>query len=99
MSRARARLKFMVHDLGPEAFRARVEEQLGRKLEDGAVPAAPAEEHDHAGVHPQKQDGLFYAGFPVYLGLLNGEAMLRAGRPRRDPWAAASASPAGRTSS
>lgn len=77
MSRAKARLKFMVNDLGPEAFRARVEETLGRRLEDGSVPAAPAEEHDHAGVHPQKQKGLFYAGFPAYLGLLNGEAMLR----------------------
>jgi sulfite reductase beta subunit-like hemoprotein len=77
MSRAKARLKFMVNDLGPEAFRARVEERLGRKLEDGALPPAPAEEHDHTGVHPQKQDGLFYVGFPVYLGLMNGETMLR----------------------
>ncbi len=77
MSRAKARLKFMVNDLGPEAFRARVEERLGQKLEDGALPPAPLEEHDHTGVHPQKQEGLFYAGFPVYLGLLNGETMLR----------------------
>jgi len=73
MSRAKARLKFMVADLGPEAFRARVEERLGRRLEDGAVPPAP----DHTGIHPQKQPGLFYAGIPVHLGLMNGEAMLR----------------------
>jgi len=77
MSRAKARLKFMVHDLGPEAFRARVEGKLGRRLADGATPAAPASEHDHTGVHPQKQEGLFYAGFPVHLGLMDGEAMLR----------------------
>ena len=77
LSRAKARLKFMVHDLGPEAFRARVEERLGRRLADGAVPPAPEEEHDHTGIHPQKQDGLFYAGFPVHLGLMNGETMLR----------------------
>ncbi|HEV7508417.1 MAG TPA: nitrite/sulfite reductase [Thermoanaerobaculia bacterium] len=77
MSRAKARLKFMVHDLGPEAFRARVEEKLGRRLLDGFVPPAPAEEHDHEGVHPQKQDGLFYAGFPVHLGLMDGATMLR----------------------
>ena len=68
MSRAKARLKFMVDDFGPEAFRARVEERLGRRLEDGAVPPAPAEETDHTGIHPQKQPGLFYIGFPVYLG-------------------------------
>lgn len=77
MSRAKARLKFMVHDLGPEEFRLRVEEKLGRPLLDGAVPPAPAEEHDHEGVHPQKQDGLFYAGFPVHLGLMDGATMLR----------------------
>jgi ferredoxin-nitrite reductase len=77
MSRAKARLKFMVSDLGPEAFRARVEERLGRRLEDGALPVAPEEEKDHAGIHPQKQPGLFYAGFPVSLGLMNGDAMLR----------------------
>jgi sulfite reductase beta subunit-like hemoprotein len=77
LSRAKARMKFMVDDLGPETFRARVEARLGRRLDDGAVPPAPEEEHDHTGIHPQKQEGLFYAGFPVHLGLMNGEAMLR----------------------
>jgi ferredoxin-nitrite reductase len=76
LSRTRARLKFMVHDLGPAAFRARVEARLGRRLEDGAVPPPPATEHDHTGVHPQRQPGLVYAGFPVPLGLLDAGAML-----------------------
>ncbi|HEX7186291.1 MAG TPA: nitrite/sulfite reductase [Thermoanaerobaculia bacterium] len=75
LSRTRARLKFMVHDLGAEALRARVEEKLGRRLRDGAAPPPPAEEHDHTGIHPQSQDGLFYAGFPAYLGLMDGAAM------------------------
>jgi sulfite reductase beta subunit-like hemoprotein len=80
LSRARARLKFMVDDLGPQRFRERVEERLGRPLlplPDSAAPAAPAAEHDHAGVHPQRQPGLVYAGFPAYLGLMSGEQMLR----------------------
>ncbi|HET7177780.1 MAG TPA: nitrite/sulfite reductase, partial [Solirubrobacterales bacterium] len=38
LSRARARMKFMVDDLGPAVFRGRVEERLGRRLEDGAAP-------------------------------------------------------------
>lgn len=75
LSRTRARLKYMVHDLGAEAFRARVEERLGRKLADGAVPQAPEAEFDHTGIHPQRQDGLFYAGFPAYLGLMDGAAL------------------------
>jgi ferredoxin-nitrite reductase len=77
LSRAKARLKFMVHDLGPEAFRDRVETKLGRHLADGAVPPAPEEEHDHTGIHPQRQEGLYYAGFPVHLGVMSGETMLR----------------------
>ena len=77
MSRAKARLKFMVNDLGPESFRARVEERLGRRLENGAAPLAPEAEKDHAGIHPQKQPGLYYAGFPVPLGLMDGETMVR----------------------
>jgi len=75
LSRARARLKFMVDDLGPAVFRDRVEARLGRRLEDGAAPPAPPEV-DHAGVHAQKQRGLLYAGFPVYLGLMSGEQMI-----------------------
>lgn len=78
LSRARARLKFMVHDLGPEAFRARIETQLGRPLQNGAAPQA-GREHDHIGIHPQRQAGLFYAGFPVHLGLCNGEQLVRLG--------------------
>lgn len=76
LSRAKARLKFMVHDVGVDAFRARVEERLGRRLADGTVPPPPEAEHDHTGIHPQKQDGLYYAGFAVPLGLMNGERML-----------------------
>jgi ferredoxin-nitrite reductase len=75
LSRTRARLKYMVHDLGPAEFRTRVEARLGRRMMDGAVPMPPEAEFDHAGVHPQRQDGLFYAGFPAYLGLMNGAAL------------------------
>jgi sulfite reductase beta subunit-like hemoprotein len=75
LSRTRARLKFMVHDTGPEVFRERVEQRLGRRLADGAVPPSPAAEQDHTGIHPQRQEGLFYAGFPVFLGLMNGDRM------------------------
>jgi sulfite reductase beta subunit-like hemoprotein len=75
MSRTRARLKFMVHDTGAAAFREKVEERLGHRLADGAVPPPPAEEHDHTGLHEQRQPGLFYAGFPAFLGLMNGGQM------------------------
>jgi ferredoxin-nitrite reductase len=73
LSRAKARLKFMVDDYGPEGVRAAIEEQLGRALEPLDEPVVPVGPVDHLGVHPQRQDGLFYIGFPVFLGQVTGE--------------------------
>ena len=71
MSRARARIKFMMDDYGPEGVRAKIEEQLGRRLADG-VAAGPTMDADHMGVHPQGQDGLVYVGVPVPSGRVTG---------------------------
>lgn len=75
-SRARARIKFMMDDYGPEGMRARVEERLGRRLPDGAAPT-PYGEADHIGVHPQRQSGLLYAGVPVPSGRVTGTLLTR----------------------
>jgi ferredoxin-nitrite reductase len=76
MSRARARLKFMVDRIGAAEYRRLVEERLGRRLADGELPEAPSDEHDHAGIAPQKQDGLYLAGFPVFLGIARGDQLV-----------------------
>jgi ferredoxin-nitrite reductase len=76
LSRVKARLKFMVDDVGAEGYRRLVEERLGRPLEDGTAPA-PETESEHVDVHRQKQPGLAYVGFPVPQGLVSGEQMLR----------------------
>jgi sulfite reductase beta subunit-like hemoprotein len=77
MSRAKARLKFMVDDYGPEGMRAEVERVLGRQLED--LPEAPRRigDTEHLGINRQKQDGLAYIGFPVYLGRIKGDQMVQ----------------------
>ncbi len=72
----KARLKFMVDDIGVEEFRVRVEERLGYKLEDYIEYPKPEKETDHLGITAQKQDGLFYAGFPVTAGKLSVDQML-----------------------
>lgn len=76
VSRVKARLKFMVDDIGPEGLRERVEERLGRTLEDFDLPAVTDPPHDHLGVHAQKQEGLVYVGVPVKLGLITGDQMI-----------------------
>src|SRR5271154_128408 len=75
ISRVKARLKFMIDDYGPEEFRKLVEARLGFALENLAeLPVAEAES-DHTGIHEQKQSGLHYVGFPVYLGVMSGRQM------------------------
>ena len=77
VSRVKARLKFMVDDIGPEGIRERVEARLGRKLEDYALPPVAVEPSDHLGVHAQRQEGLSFIGVPVELGLISGDQMIQ----------------------
>ncbi len=75
ISRVKARLKFMIDDYGPVEFRKLVEARLGWSMEDlDEMPLADAES-DHMGIHEQKPAGLFYVGFPVYLGVMSGRQM------------------------
>lgn len=76
VSRVKARLKFMIDDIGPEGMRAEVERRLGRRLDDFELPPAPEAFRDHVGVHPQKQPGLYCVGAPVHVGLVAGDQMI-----------------------
>jgi len=75
MSRVKARLKFMVDDIGPEGILERVEAKLGRTLERFELPEPDVQPHGHIGVHAQK-DGLHYIGVPVPLGLSSGDQLI-----------------------
>ena len=76
MSRVKARLKFMVDDIGVEGMLERVEAKLGRTLERFELPPITAQPSAHIGVHAQKQDGLSYIGVPVPLGLTSGDQLI-----------------------
>ncbi len=76
--RARARLSFLVAELGPSGFRAALEEKLGHRLEEvGPSEDPPDTCQDHVGVHEQKQKGLFCIGIPVLAGRLSAEQMAK----------------------
>jgi len=76
VSRVKARLKFMIDDIGPEGMRERVEDRLGRTLADFELPAPELASRDHLGINAQKQPGLSYIGVPVHLGLISGDQMI-----------------------
>ncbi|MFN8232059.1 MAG: MoaD/ThiS family protein [Actinomycetota bacterium] len=76
VSRAKARIKFMVDDYGPEGVRARVEERLGRRLRDGVAPE-PSGASDHLGIRPQAQEGFVSVGVPVPVGRVSGSQLER----------------------
>jgi sulfite reductase beta subunit-like hemoprotein len=71
VSRVKARLKFMVDDIGPEGVRERIERRLGRSFDDFELPPAPPP-GNHLGVHEQR-DGRLLVGVPVHLGLVSGD--------------------------
>ena len=77
MSRAKARLKFLVDDYGAEGVREAVEQRLGYRLENLHTVPQPTEHTDHLGIHAQKQPGLSYIGFPVFLGTVTGAQTLQ----------------------
>jgi sulfite reductase beta subunit-like hemoprotein len=76
MSRVKARLKFMVDDIGADGMLERVEAKLDRTLERFELPPITAQPSAHIGVHAQKQDGLSYIGVPVPLGLSSGDQLI-----------------------
>ncbi len=72
--RARARLKYLLDDLGVEKLLAAVEEKLGRKLSRAPAaaisPRPPQDRVAHIGVHRQKQPGLNWVGVCAPVGRL-----------------------------
>jgi len=78
VSRAKARIKFMMDDYGPEGMRAKIEEQLGRPLQEGVAPE-PTADADHMEVHAQRQPGLSTVGVPVSAGRVTGSMLEQLG--------------------
>src|SRR5262249_21899005 len=73
--RKRARLKYIIHDWGLPAFRAKIEEYLGHALAD-PKPVTVADVDDHLGWHDQG-DGKRFLGIPVENGRIKDKGDYR----------------------
>ncbi|MGQ0538938.1 MAG: nitrite/sulfite reductase [Gemmatimonadaceae bacterium] len=80
VNRTKARMKylFITHGWTAASFRTAVEQRIGYKLDDALDEPAPAPGYrDHVGIHAQKQQGLYYAGFSVLSGRITPEQLRR----------------------
>jgi ferredoxin-nitrite reductase len=70
--RPKGRFRLYLDEIGLDAFRAMVEERFGPLTPDpGSV--FNAEPRSHYGIHPQKQEGLSFAGLHVPVGRLTAQ--------------------------
>lgn len=77
-NRKRSRLKFLVEAKDIPWFRDAVELRLGRTLERAPEPESVRErDRVHLGIHPQRQEGLAYAGLSLVGGRTSGSQLER----------------------
>jgi ferredoxin-nitrite reductase len=78
-NRLKARLKYVLDNMGVDKFMAAVEDKLGRKLsrvpDEALLPRPEADRMGHIGVHKQKQDGLNWIGVVLPVGKLGCDQM------------------------
>ncbi len=73
-SRKKARMKFLVEDMGAEAFREEIVKRLGYDLDPAEEAVAdPQTFRDHLGVEEQIQPGLYTLGFTTTSGRITPE--------------------------
>src|ERR687884_68924 len=74
------RMRYLVQELSPEGFREELEKRTAFGLTPAGEDLTKHYRGDHIGVHPQKEDGLYYVGLNVTVGRMSGEDFVEAGR-------------------
>lgn len=75
--RKKARMKYVLDDIGFEGYLEKVEEKLGYKLKrfdlSKCEQREPADRYAHVGFHRQKQDGISYVGVVLPVGRIQSD--------------------------
>jgi ferredoxin-nitrite reductase len=74
------RMRYLVQELGPEAFREELEKRTAFELTPAGEDLTEHYRGDHIGAHPQKEGGLYYVGLNVTVGRMSGEDFIEAAR-------------------
>ena len=82
--RGKARLKFLVDRVGPEAFREELERRCGFALTPGVKAAPSLRGHDHIGVTPQADGAHSAVGLCVPVGRIRAEQLRAVARLARE---------------
>jgi ferredoxin-nitrite reductase len=75
-----ARMRYLVQELGSEGFREELEKRVCVELIPAGEDLTKRYRGDHVGVHPQKDEGVYYVGLNVPVGRMSGEQFEEAGR-------------------
>ncbi|MDQ4127727.1 MAG: ferredoxin--nitrite reductase [Actinomycetota bacterium] len=73
------RMRYLVQELGPEAFREELQKRVSVFLTPAGEDLTKRYRGDHVGVHSQKEEGLYYVGLNVPVGRMSGEQFEEAG--------------------
>src|SRR3954449_12011358 len=83
-ARGKARFKFVLDRMGPEAFRTELVRRVGRELRRGVKNAPDLRGHDHIGVSPQHDGEHSTVGFCVPVGRLKASQLFEFVRLARE---------------
>ncbi|ELZ26473.1 ferredoxin-nitrite reductase [Halogeometricum pallidum JCM 14848] len=83
-NRGVCRMRYLVEQMGPEAFEAAVRDRCDADLPSRGTDLTRGYAGDHVGVREQKTDGLHYVGFNVIAGRMGGDEFVAAARAARE---------------